>query len=157
MAMIRAQPNVLHKSISSWMMTLRGVMYQQNLVHQNQWNDQEVHFLIILRWLRLFLINKDKEESILSFIHCVHEDIEYANVDSVTKEDIAMLIIVGNCSVVELQKRWGMDKQLSLNKIICEAESFTQNIKMMEDKASSPAMGRIQGKVCHCYCWKKPS
>ena len=71
-----------HKSVEGNLMVLKA--------------DQETHYPVILHRLCLFMMAKEKDEPVISFIHRVRRDINYAEVEGKTKDQIAMLLIVGD-------------------------------------------------------------
>ena len=110
-------------------------MVEQNLKVLK--DDHKVRYPIILWRLKLFLISKAKDKSVLSFISRVHEDAEHADIASLTKDDIIMTLIMEKCNTVELHECWGIDKNLNLEKLVMEAKAFTQSNKMLTDNGGS--------------------
>ena len=89
--------------------------------------EKKVRYPLILRRLRLF----EKDEPIMSFINRVHEDSDHADLGSITKEDLILMIIVGKCGVPDLQKCWSMNKELNMDTIMLDAEAHTQYNNLM--------------------------
>ena len=109
--------------------------------------DQETRYPVILCGLKLFIMYREKEEPIIKFVHRVRRDIKFAQVEGMSVDQIAMLLIVGRFGIQDLQRRWGMDKELSLSKILREAETYTQMKTIADNRISSPVTGASVNKA----------
>ena len=59
--------------------------------------DQEKHYPVILRHLKLFLMYREKS------IHRVRGDIKFAHVEGMSVDQIAMLLLVEKCGIQDFQ------------------------------------------------------
>ena len=63
--------------------------------------DKKIRYPVLLCRLKLFVMDKQKEETILGFINRVRED--SSDLGHLSKEDIIIMLIVEKCNVPELQ------------------------------------------------------